>query len=122
LSNIAKVRSAIIQVFGCCDCRRDVRAFLLGTGYQLCPCEVFIWFRLAQVLVVRPASGVQSASKEWGLDMSPMRVLVVDDFAPFCQVIRSMLAERSDVQVIGQVADGLEGSESGTTGAGSDPP
>jgi len=41
--------------------------------------------------------------------MSPMRVLVVEDFAPFLQVIRSTLAERPDVQVIGEVADGLEG-------------
>src|ERR1700741_2146371 len=41
--------------------------------------------------------------------MSPMRVLVVEDFAPFWQVIRSTLAERPDVQVIGEVADGLEG-------------
>ena len=41
--------------------------------------------------------------------MSPMRVLVVEDFAPFLQVIRSTLAERPDVLVIGEVADGLEG-------------
>jgi len=40
--------------------------------------------------------------------MSPMRVLVVEDFAPFWQVIRSALAERPDVQVICEVADGLE--------------
>jgi len=40
--------------------------------------------------------------------MSPMRVLVVEDFAPFWQVIRSTLAERPDVQVICEVADGLE--------------
>ena len=40
--------------------------------------------------------------------MSPMRVLVVGDFAPFWQVIRSTLAERPDVQVICEVADGLE--------------
>ena len=40
--------------------------------------------------------------------MSPMRVLVVEDFAPFWQFIRSTLAERPDVQVIGEVADGLE--------------
>jgi DNA-binding NarL/FixJ family response regulator len=38
-----------------------------------------------------------------------MRVLVVEDFAPFWQVIRSTLAQRPDVQVIGEVADGLEG-------------
>jgi DNA-binding NarL/FixJ family response regulator len=41
--------------------------------------------------------------------MSLMRVLVVEDFAPFWQVIRSTLAERPDVQVVGEVADGLEG-------------
>ena len=38
-----------------------------------------------------------------------MRVLVVEDFVPFLQVVRSTLAERPDVQVIGEVADGLEG-------------
>jgi DNA-binding NarL/FixJ family response regulator len=37
-----------------------------------------------------------------------MRVLVVEDFAPFWQFIRSTLAERPDVEVVGEVADGLE--------------
>jgi len=37
-----------------------------------------------------------------------MRVLVVEDFAPFWQFIRATLAERPEVQVIGEVADGLE--------------
>jgi DNA-binding NarL/FixJ family response regulator len=41
--------------------------------------------------------------------MPPLRILVVEDFAPFWQVIRSTLAKRPDVQVIGEVADGLEG-------------
>ena len=40
--------------------------------------------------------------------MVSMRVLVVEDFAPFWQFIRSTLAERPEVQVIGEVADGLE--------------
>ena len=40
--------------------------------------------------------------------MSSLRVLVVEDFVPFWQVIRSTLAERPNVQVIGEVADGLE--------------
>ena len=44
----------------------------------------------------------------WGPDMVSMRVLVVEDFAPFWQFIRSTLAERPEVQVIGEVADGLE--------------
>jgi DNA-binding NarL/FixJ family response regulator len=43
-----------------------------------------------------------------GSVMSSMRVLVVEDFAPFWQFIRSTLAERAEVQVIGEVADGLE--------------
>jgi DNA-binding NarL/FixJ family response regulator len=38
-----------------------------------------------------------------------MRVLVVEDFAPFWESIRAILAEMPDVQVIGEVADGLEG-------------
>ena len=41
--------------------------------------------------------------------MSPMRVLVIEDFAPFLQVIRATLVERPDVQLVGEVADGLEG-------------
>ena len=40
--------------------------------------------------------------------MSSLRVLVVEDFAPFLQFIRSTLAERLDVQVIGEASDGLE--------------
>ena len=43
-----------------------------------------------------------------GADMLSMRVLVVEDSAPFFQFIRSTLADRKDVQVIGEVADGLE--------------
>ena len=37
-----------------------------------------------------------------------MRVLLVEDFAPFRQFVCSTLAERRDVQIIGEVADGLE--------------
>lgn len=40
--------------------------------------------------------------------MSSMRVLVVEDFVPFWQFVRSTLADRPDVQVIDEVADGLE--------------
>jgi len=39
---------------------------------------------------------------------SPVRVLVVEDFAPFRQVIRSTLQERPELQVIGEATDGLE--------------
>lgn len=40
--------------------------------------------------------------------MSSIRVLVVEDYAPFWQFIRSALAKMPDLQVIGEVADGLE--------------
>jgi len=40
--------------------------------------------------------------------MSSTRVLVAEDSAPFWEFIRSTLAERPDVQVICDVADGLE--------------
>jgi DNA-binding NarL/FixJ family response regulator len=39
--------------------------------------------------------------------MSSLRVLVVEDFAPFSQFIRSTLADRPDLQVIGEASDGL---------------
>jgi DNA-binding NarL/FixJ family response regulator len=41
--------------------------------------------------------------------MSSIRVLVVEDFAPFWRFIRSTLAKRLELQVIGEVTDGLEG-------------
>ena len=40
--------------------------------------------------------------------MSSIRILVVEDFAPFRQFIHSILAVRPDLQVICEVADGLE--------------
>ena len=40
--------------------------------------------------------------------MSPVRVLVVEDFVPFRQFISSRLATRPDLQVICEVSDGLE--------------
>jgi len=40
--------------------------------------------------------------------MESMGVLLVEDFAPFSQFIRATLADRPEVQVIGEVADGLE--------------
>jgi len=40
--------------------------------------------------------------------MPSVRVLVVEDFAPFRQFISSTLKKRPDLQVIGEVSDGLE--------------
>ena len=40
--------------------------------------------------------------------MSPVRVLVVDDFEPFRRFVRSTLTQRPDLQVIGEASHGLE--------------
>jgi DNA-binding NarL/FixJ family response regulator len=51
----------------------------------------------------RRTTKVQFARK-----MSPIRVLVVEDFEPFRQFIVTKLEEKRDLQVVGEVADGLE--------------
>ena len=38
----------------------------------------------------------------------PIRVLVVEDFAPFRQFVLSTLAKMRDLEVVGEVSDGLE--------------
>jgi len=43
--------------------------------------------------------------------MSTIRGLVVEDFAPFRQFTRSTMGERADLQIIREVADGLEAVE-----------
>lgn len=40
--------------------------------------------------------------------MSPVRILVVEDFQPFRKFICSTLQQRNDLQVVGETADGLE--------------
>jgi DNA-binding NarL/FixJ family response regulator len=40
--------------------------------------------------------------------MPSIRVLVVEDFAPFRDFIRSTLGKRSDLEIVCEVADGLE--------------
>ena len=40
--------------------------------------------------------------------MSSIRVLVVEDFAPFLEFICSTLREEPDLQIVGEVSDGLE--------------
>jgi len=42
------------------------------------------------------------------LETLPVRVLVVEDFEPFRQLISSMLGKRLELQVISQVSDGQE--------------
>ena len=51
---------------------------------------------------------VQDRPKEPGSSLSPIRVLVVEDFAPFRQFIGSALARRCDLQIVGEAADGEE--------------
>jgi DNA-binding NarL/FixJ family response regulator len=43
-----------------------------------------------------------------GVVMANARVLVVEDFEPFCRVLRSALGKRSSLQIVGEASDGLE--------------
>jgi len=38
----------------------------------------------------------------------PLRILVVDDFAPWRESVRSLLKIHAELRVVGEVADGLE--------------
>lgn len=40
--------------------------------------------------------------------MSSFRVLVVDDFAPFRQLARSILTRNAELEIVGEASDGLE--------------
>src|SRR5438874_1669266 len=40
--------------------------------------------------------------------MSPIRVLVVDDYAPFQRFVCSTLEQRPELQIVGKASDGLE--------------
>jgi|SRR5271163_4386174 len=40
--------------------------------------------------------------------LGPIRILIVDDFAPWRRAVRSILAEDGDLEVIGESSDGLE--------------
>jgi DNA-binding NarL/FixJ family response regulator len=51
---------------------------------------------------------VQSNPGKVGAAVSSIRVLVVEDFVPFRRFICSTLGKRRDLQVIGEVSDGLE--------------
>ena len=42
------------------------------------------------------------------MELSSFRILVVDDFAPFREFVCSTLAKRTELQVVGEAADGLE--------------
>lgn len=42
------------------------------------------------------------------MDKSPIRVLVVDDYEPWCRYCSTALRKRPGLQVIGEVSDGLK--------------
>jgi len=42
------------------------------------------------------------------MQSSPVRVLVVEDFEPFRNLIRAILAEQPGLQIIAEVSDGLD--------------
>jgi DNA-binding NarL/FixJ family response regulator len=59
----------------------------------------------------RPSIQTEIIRFDWekvGAGMSSLRVLVVEDFAPFRRFICSTLAKKHDLQIICEVSDGLE--------------
>ncbi len=58
----------------------------------------------------RPTESTRDSAQHRAIgSLSPVRVLVVEDFAPFRQIICSMLATRAHLEVIGEAEDGLVG-------------
>jgi DNA-binding NarL/FixJ family response regulator len=51
---------------------------------------------------------VQFDSGKAGAAVSLVRVLVVEDFEPFRQLVCATLGKRPDLQVVGEASDGLE--------------
>jgi DNA-binding NarL/FixJ family response regulator len=45
--------------------------------------------------------------------LASIRVLVVDDFAPFREFVRLTLAERAELEVVGEASDGPEAVQKG---------
>ncbi|MGB8985938.1 MAG: response regulator transcription factor [Candidatus Sulfotelmatobacter sp.] len=61
--------------------------------------------------MLRPSAETEKVRFDWekvGAGMSLLRVLVVEDFAPFRRFICSTLGKQGNLQVIGEVSDGLE--------------
>jgi len=40
--------------------------------------------------------------------VSPLRVLLVEDYQPFLQLVSSTLSEKPEIQIVGEASDGLE--------------
>jgi len=40
--------------------------------------------------------------------MTPLRVLLVDDYKPFLELVSSTLAKNPEIQIVGQTSDGLD--------------
>jgi DNA-binding NarL/FixJ family response regulator len=62
----------------------------------------------SQISDTRPPTATTIAAERQDSGMSPIRVLVVEDFVPFRRFICSMICRRPDLQIVGEVADGLE--------------
>jgi DNA-binding NarL/FixJ family response regulator len=57
---------------------------------------------------VRKPDLIRPLATSEGAHLSSIRVLVVDDFEPFREFVRSTLARKPDLRVIGEASDGLE--------------
>jgi DNA-binding NarL/FixJ family response regulator len=53
-------------------------------------------------------NSILNFEQEESLQRSSVRILIVEDFAPFRQFVRSTLGGRRDLNVVGEVSDGPE--------------
>jgi CheY-like chemotaxis protein len=60
------------------------------------------------VLTIGLSAPTVSERTKATLEMSPVRILIVDDFEPFRRFIRSTLRQKPEWQIIGEASDGLE--------------
>jgi DNA-binding NarL/FixJ family response regulator len=56
----------------------------------------------------RPSVSGLNLARGGRLEISPSRVLVVEDFEPFRKLFCSALGKRPELQVVGEIIDGLE--------------
>jgi DNA-binding NarL/FixJ family response regulator len=83
-----------------------------------------VWTKLVVAQIQRPVVTIEqppsqssssfSERRTWvrlekaGVGMSSVRVLVVEDYEPFRQFVCSSLEKRPELQIVGEVSDGLE--------------
>jgi len=60
-------------------------------------------------LTTEKRNGSGRVPRKWAAARpGPVRVLIVDDYPPWCQAVRSLLESHTSLQIVGAVTDGIE--------------